>query len=212
MNIIFLGPQTSGKGTQAKFLSEKLNLPLITTGDILRKKKTLGDEEGKLIATYIDVGELVPDNLINRIVREELDKNTYDDNGAIFDGYPRNLVQAEEFEKYRQVDKVVFLDIPDGVVLKRLAARRICDKCGAIYNLISKLPTKDGTCDKCGGKLVQREDDTERAIAVRLNIYHKLTEPLTEHYEKLGKLIRIDGTGTIEEVRGEITKHVIRST
>lgn len=211
MNIIFLGPQSSGKGTQAGLLATKLKLPVLTTGNILRAKKASGDEEGQLIASFIDKGELVPDDLIDKIVREELQTEKYS-GGVILDGYPRNLHQAEILEKVLNIDKIIFLDVPDAVVVKRMSARRVCEKCGENFNLISKPPKVSDVCDVCGGKLIQREDDTEQSIAVRLNIYHELTEPLVKHYESQGKLIRIDGTGTIEEVRGEIMKHVAHNT
>ncbi len=210
MNIIFLGPQTSGKGTQASLLAKQLGLTVLTTGNILRGKKASGDEEGLLIASFIDKGKLVPDELIDRIVREELQVEKYS-GGVIFDGYPRNLHQAQELEKTVNIDKVIFLDVPDGVVVKRMSARRVCEKCGENFNLISKPPKVSGVCDLCGGRLIQREDDTEQSIAVRLNIYHDLTEPLVKHYELRGKLIRIDGTKGIEEVRGEIAKQVVSS-
>lgn len=205
MNIIFLGPQTSGKGTQAGLLSKKMDIPVFITGNILRAKKAAGDEEGRLIASFIDKGELVPDELIDKIVRDEIASGKYA-KGVILDGYPRNLHQAEELDKFLPVDKVIFLDIPDGIVLKRLAARRVCAKCGENYSIISKPPKTEGVCDICGGRLLQREDDMEETIAVRLNIYHELTEPLIQHYESQGKLARVDGTKTIEEVHGEVIK------
>lgn len=205
MNIIFLGPQSSGKGTQAALLSKKMDVPVLTVGDILRRKKKTNDEEGRQIASFIDKGELVPDELTDKIIHDELSDGKYA-GGVILDGYPRNLHQAEELEKFLSADKIIFLDVPDGVVLKRMASRRVCEKCGENFNLISKPPKTDGLCDVCGGRLLQREDDTEQAIAVRLNIYHQLTEPLAKHYESQGKLVRIDGTGTIEEVHGEIVK------
>lgn len=207
MNLIFLGPQSSGKGTQAGLLSKKLSMPVVTTGYILRNKKASGDDEGRLIASFIDKGNLVPDELIDKIVREELQMEKYS-GGVILDGYPRNLHQAEELDKFLNIDKVIFLDVPDAAVLKRISARRVCEKCGENFNLISRPPKVEGVCDSCGGKLTQREDDTEQAIAVRLNTYHKETEPLTEHYKNLEKLIRIDGTGTIEEVQGEIENRI----
>ncbi len=203
MNFIFLGPQTSGKGTQASLLAKQLNLPVLTTGNILRAKKAFGDEEGQLIASFIDKGKLVPDNLIDKIVRQEMESGKYE-NGVIFDGYPRNLHQAQELEKTANIDRVIFLDVPDGVVVKRMSARRVCEKCGENFNLISKPPKTEGACDLCGGRLIQREDDTEQSIAVRLNIYHSLTEPLVKHYESQGKLIRVDGTKDIETVQKEI--------
>jgi len=218
MNIIFLGPQSSGKGTQAELLAKKLGLPIITTGEILRNKKASGDDEGRLIASFIDKGKLVPDELVDKIVRDELQTEKYS-GGVIMDGYPRNLHQAETLEKFLNIDKVIFLDVPDGLVVKRMSARRVCKKCGANYNLISKPPKQEGVCDLCsstvmsslpngGGELMRREDDTEEAIAVRLNIYHNETEPLIEHYRQAGKLIRIDGEGTIEEVRAEIENRI----
>jgi len=207
MNFIFLGPQTSGKGTQAGLLAKESGLPILTTGNILRAKKHSGDEEGKLIASFIDKGNLVPDELIDKIVREELREEKYK-NGVILDGYPRNLHQAEELEKFLSVDKVIFLDVPDGLVVKRMSARRVCGKCGENFNLISKPPRKHGVCDVCGGGLIQREDDTEQAIAVRLNIYHELTEPLINHYKLSGKLVGVDGTKEIESVYQEVMKGI----
>ena len=205
MNIIFLGPQSSGKGTQAELLSKKLDTPVITTGDILRNKRAVDDEEGRLITSYINKGKFVPDDLINSIVRKELVKYK---KGIILDGYPRSIDQAEELGKFFNVDKVIFLDVPDAVVLKRMTSRRICKQCGAIYNLNTNPPQKENTCDKCSDELIQRHDDTNAVIAVRLNIYHKLTEPLVEYYKKQGKLIRIDGAKTIKEVYEEIKREL----
>ncbi|MFH1193924.1 MAG: nucleoside monophosphate kinase [bacterium] len=204
MNLIFLGPQTSGKGTQAGMLAKKLGIPVLTTGNILRTKKAAGDDEGKLIASFIDKGNLLPDELIDIIVRKELEAEKYK-KGVILDGYPRNSHQAEELEKFLNIDKVIFLDVPDGLVVKRMSSRRICEKCGENFNLISRPSAKDGVCDVCGGKLMQRHDDTEVAIAVRLNIYHELTEPLIKYYEERGKLIKIDGTKSIEDVWSEVS-------
>lgn len=203
MNIIFFGPQTSGKGTQAGLLAKQLNVTVLTTGNILRNKKAAHDEEGNLIASFIDKGNLVPDEIIDKIVRDELAGGKYA-KGVILDGYPRNLHQAEELEFFLNIDKVIFLDVPDGVVVKRMSNRRVCEKCGENFNLISRPPKTLGVCDLCGSFLVQREDDTEQSIAVRLNIYHELTEPLVKYYESQGKLIRIDGTKEIEEVQEEI--------
>jgi len=207
MTIIFLGPQTSGKGTQADLLAKKMGLPVLTTGNILRSKKMSGDEEGKLIASFIDNGKLVPDELIDKIVRDELMLPKYE-SGVILDGYPRNLHQAEELGKVLSIDKVVFLDVPDGLVVKRMSARRVCENCKENFNLDSKVPKTEGVCDLCGGKLVQRADDTEQAIAVRLNTYHELTEPLIKYYEDLGKLAKVDGTKSIEEVHQEVMRNI----
>ncbi|MFC1612378.1 adenylate kinase family protein [Patescibacteria group bacterium] len=207
MNIILIGPQSSGKGTQAELLSKKLNLPVVVTGGILRKKQMEDNDEGRLIASFVAKGTLVPDELVDKIIREELEDEKYKD-GVILDGYPRNAHQAEELERYFNVDKVIFLNVPDAAVVKRMSSRRVCSGCGAIFNLNTKLPKEKGKCDNCDGRLVQREDDTEQAIAVRLNIYHEETEPLMQHYEDQGKLLRIDGTKTIDEVYEEIKKEL----
>ncbi|MBU4421503.1 nucleoside monophosphate kinase [Candidatus Parcubacteria bacterium] len=207
MNIIFFGPQTSGKGTQTERLSEKLDIPVLRSGDILRNKKTTDDDEGREIASFIDVGKLIPDEMMNNIIKEELQKEAYK-NGVIFDGYPRNLFQAKHLEEMINVDRAIFLDVPDALVLKRMAARRICSKCRAVYNLSSNPPKEEGKCNKCQGDLTQRSDDTEAAIAVRLNIYHNITEPLVNYYKEQGKLLHIDGTKSIEDVHEEILKHL----
>src|SRR3989344_5252726 len=149
MNIIFLGPQSSGKGTQAALLSKALDIPVVTTGNILRNRKKIDDEKGRLIASLIDKGHFVPDDLIDGIVREELQKKDYA-KGVILDGYPRNEHQAKELEKYLEINKAIFLDVPDGIVMQRMLARRICENCGENYNLDSKPPKKEGVCDICG--------------------------------------------------------------
>jgi adenylate kinase len=207
MNIIFLGPQSSGKGTQAALLSKELNIPTMTLGNILRKKQKEANDEGKMIASLLSQGELLPDELVDEIVREELRSERYG-SGVILDGYPRNSHQAEELEKYLRVDRVIFLDVPDGIVMQRMLARRVCDGCGENYSLISKPPKKENVCDECGGILVSRQDDTKEAIAKRLNIYHEKTKPLIDYYQGIGKLIYIDGTGGIEAVRGAITREL----
>lgn len=205
MNIIFLGPQSSGKGTQAALLSKALDIPVVTTGNILRNRKKIDDEKGRLIASLIDKGHFVPDDLIDGIVREELQKKDYA-KGVILDGYPRNEHQAKELEKYLEINKAIFLDVPDGIVMQRMLARRICENCGENYNLDSKPPKKEGVCDICGGKLILRHDDTKEAIAVRLNTYHEKTKPLIDYYKTQNKLLHIDGKGTIEEVCRDIKK------
>lgn len=207
MNIIFLGPQSSGKGTQAALLSEKLGTPTFTLGNILRKKSQEDSEKGRSIAVLLKQGDLVPDELVDAMAREELQKEEYK-NGVILDGYPRNQHQAGELETYLKIDKVIFLDVPDGLVMQRMLARRVCENCGENYNLDSKLPKTGGVCDKCGGKLAQRQDDTREAIAKRLNIYHEKTKSLIEYYKDFSKLIHIDGTKTIEGVHEDIMREI----
>jgi adenylate kinase len=203
MNIIFLGPQSSGKGTQAGLLSKKIGTPTLTLGNICRKKRKQNDEEGKLIASFLDAGDLLPDELVDHVVQEELRNGKYA-GGVILDGYPRNAHQAEELERFLKIDKAVFLDVPDGLVMQRMLSRRVCEECGENYNLQSRPPKTEGACDECGGTIVSRHDDTKEAIAKRLNIYHKETKPLIDYYQKRGSLIPINGTGTIEEVQREI--------
>lgn len=210
-NIIMLGPQTSGKGTQAAKLSKKLGIPVLVSGDILREKKSVNGEEGNLIASFIDKGKFVPDELINKIIKEELERNGKFKNGVILDGYPRNLEQAEEMEKFLKIDKVMFLDVPDSVVSERMTDRRVCEKCRKVYNLKSKPSKQEGVCDDCGGGLIQRHDDTEDAIKIRLDIYHQKTKPLVEHYKEQKKLIHIDGTKGIDEVHEGIMEHITRN-
>jgi adenylate kinase len=207
MNIIFLGPQSSGKGTQAGLLAKKLGIPTLTVGHILRKKKAQNDEEGKMIASFLDAGELLPNEITDNLVREELRGEKYA-KGFILDGYPRNAHQANHLEEFVKIDKAVFLDVPDGVVMQRILNRLVCDNCGENYNLLAKPPKVEGVCDECGGKLAARADDTKEAIAKRLNIYHTETKPLIEHYRSKGMLLHVNGAEGIEAVHQEIMQNI----
>lgn len=199
MNLVFVGPQASGKGTQAKIISEKLGIVHISAGDLLRREK------GKLmekIHSYIDFGKLVPDELIIKILKKRISKDDAK-KGFILDGFPRNLVQARELKKIAKIDKFVEIFISDELAIKRLSGRFNCENCGALYNTFtSPKPKKEGICDKCGGKLYRRKDDTEEAIKKRLETYHKETEPILEKYS----FVRVDGSASIEEVSKEIIK------
>ena len=201
MNLIFVGVQGSGKGTQAKLISNELGLAHISTGDLLRDAK---GELRKRVDSYIEKGNLVPDALILEILKERLNKKE-GDNGIILDGFPRNLEQARALDKIMEVDKVIEIKISDKEALKRLSGRWNCRKCGIAYNIFtSPKPKKDRICDICDSPLYQREDDKPFPIKKRLKIYHKETEPILEHYKD--KVVSVDGERAIEEIKEEILK------
>lgn len=190
MNIIFLGPPGAGKGTQAQKICDALNIPQISTGDILRRAMKEGTETGKKAKSFIDAGQLVPDEVIIDIVKERL---AMDDckQGYILDGFPRTVPQAEALDTFATIDSVIELDVKDEELVNRLSGRRVCVKCGATYH-ISMLNGKT-TCDKCGEELIQRNDDKAETVLNRLKVYHDQTAPLIGYYEGKGLLKKIDG-------------------
>ncbi len=199
--IIFLGPPGAGKGTQAERLAEDLKIKKISTGDILREAVAKGTELGQRAKSYMERGELVPDEIILGIIEEAIN----DEEGFILDGFPRNINQAKALDemlsrKGLNITHVIFLDVPDEEIIKRIAYRRVCLKCGAVYNLIFNPPKEDETCNNCGSKLVQREDDREEVVRNRLEVYRDSTEALVKIYEERGVLRRINGLGDREEV------------
>jgi len=197
MRIIFLGPQGSGKGTQAKIISEMLNVPNISPGDLLRNAQ---GELKKQVDEYMLKGQLVPNELMIKILKERISKSDCK-KGFILDGFPRNLKQADELEKEIEIDKYFEIFIKDDEAVKRISGRRNCTKCGAIYNInTSQKPLLDGKCDKCNSDLFQREDDKAEAIKKRLEIYHNETEPILERYD----VIRINGKQKVESVTHDI--------
>ena len=208
LNLVFLGPPGAGKGTQAQRISEKLGLKRITPGDILRKEVEKGTRLGKEVAGYMEKGELVPDEMVLEIIGEELERVGQ---GFILDGFPRTVAQAKGLDRILESKKwllhaVVFLDVPDDEIVKRLSARRVCPSCGAVYNMISSPPRNNETCDRCGAHLVRRGDDEPETIRKRLEVYTKETAPLIDYYEKKGLLVRIDGARSLDEVTSLIEK------
>lgn len=203
MNVIFLGPPGAGKGTQAQKICAALNIPQISTGDILRRAMKEGTETGKKAKSYIDAGQLVPDEVIIDIVRDRLAQDDCG-KGYILDGFPRTVPQAEALDTFATIDCVIDLDVADQVLVDRLSGRRVCVKCGATYHL-SMLGGKT-TCDVCGEELIQRNDDKAETVLARLEVYHKQTAPLIGYYEKKGLLKRIDGDQGLENTFQAILK------
>ena len=193
MKIVFLGPPGSGKGTYSTRIASILGIPHISTGDILRENVKNGTELGKVASNYMERGELVPDEIVIGMLKERIKKEDCK-SGFVLDGFPRTLHQAEELGKITNIDAVINLDVPDEVVVKRLSARRVCERCGAVYNLITLKPKVEGICDKCGGKLVQRKDDKPEVIKERLEVYKKTARSILEFYKGKGKLHNIEIT------------------
>lgn len=183
-NIILLGPQGAGKGTVAKNLAFRFDIAHISTGDLFRDHIKQKTSLGSLAESYISKGHLVPDSVTGDMVKERLAQKDCR-KGYILDGFPRNLAQAKLLETFTVPTHVLLLSVGDAVSLQRLGGRRICSNCGAIYHVTNMPPQKSGVCDKCGGKLIQRDDDREEAIKKRLSIYHSETAPLADFYKKI---------------------------
>ncbi len=199
MKIVLLGPPGVGKGTQARRLSEIVGMPRIITGDMLRSHVASGTPLGRKARGFMERGELVPDDLIIARIRTRLEEEDAR-GGFIIDGFPRTVAQAEALEAYVAPDVVVALEAPEKELIERLSGRRVCQECQAVYHLVHDPPRKAGICDRCGGDLVQREDDTEVVIRERLRAYRRETEPLVHRYEAKGLLARVRSEGGIEAV------------
>lgn len=210
MNLILLGAPGSGKGTQAKFLVKKHSIPQISTGDILREEVKSGTVLGRKAKEYMDKGLLVPDEVVVGMVEERLKKDDCK-RGFILDGFPRTVDQADALEKTVQrmnkvLSRVILVNVDEEELVRRLTGRRVCEKCGAGYHVIFDPPKKEGICDKCQGRLYQRDDDKEATIRNRLKVYTNQTAPLIEYYEKKRLLSMVDGMGSIEEILGRINR------
>lgn len=193
MKLILLGAPGAGKGTQAEIICEKFNIPTISTGNILREAIKNGTEMGLKAKSYIDKGDLVPDSFVIGIIADRLSKDDCK-NGFILDGFPRTIPQAEALSEMGiEIDCALSIEVADEKIMQRLSGRRVCGGCGASYHIDYKKPAKDGICDACGEKLVQRKDDSPETIADRLTVYHKQTELLKDFYRAAGKLKIVEG-------------------
>ena len=193
MKLILLGAPGAGKGTQAEKIVEKYGIPAISTGNILRAAVKDGTEMGLKAKSFMDAGQLVPDEVVIGIIKDRLQESDCS-NGFILDGFPRTIPQAQALEDSGvEIDKVVDIEVPDEKITKRMSGRRVCAKCANSYHLEYKKPQVDGVCDACGGELIQRKDDAPETVIARLAEYHEMTEPLKDFYQNLGKLVIVEG-------------------
>ncbi len=202
LGLILLGPPGSGKGTQAELFENRLGLKKISTGDILRDAIRKGTELGKLAKEHINRGELVPDDVVVALVEEALEKTS---DGYILDGFPRTIEQAKRLDRIleklgKKLDAAVLFAVPDEEIIKRLSARRVCPKCHAVYNMVTKPPKRDEICDICGTPLVMRDDDKPETVRRRIEVYRRDTEPLVDFYRNRGLLVEVKAEGDPEEV------------
>lgn len=204
--IFFLGPQGCGKGTQAKKLAKKLNIPYFEAGQMLRDEIASGSEQGKYMESFVNKGDLLPDEYMGEFMHKRLMPAIEKSGGFIVDGFPRRIVQADLLDYVSKPTHVILIEISEEESIRRLSARRMCPKDGRIYNLVTDPPKKDNVCDDCGSSLEQRADDTPDSIRRRLNKYHSNTEPIIDRYEKMGVLHRIDGMPNIAEVEKSVSK------
>ncbi len=199
MKLILLGAPGAGKGTQAEVISEKYNIPTISTGNIIRAALKNGTEMGLKAKSYIDAGELVPDNVVIGIIKERLSEADCKE-GYILDGFPRTIPQAVALDDMGFViDAALSIEVADSEIVKRMSGRRVCEKCGASYHTEYKKPAVDGKCNFCDGNLVIRKDDEPETVLNRLNVYHEQTEPLKDFYKGCGKLIEVEGQDEVKD-------------
>lgn len=199
MKLILLGAPGAGKGTQAEVICNALNIPAISTGNIIREALRLGTEMGLKAKSFMDAGQLVPDDVVIGIIKERLAKDDCA-NGFILDGFPRTIPQAEALDAMGIIiDKVIDIEVPDEKIAARMSGRRVCKDCGASYHLEYKAPKSEGVCDACGGELVQRKDDAPETVLDRLAVYHEQTEPLKDFYSKKGILRIVEGQEEIAD-------------
>ena len=219
MHVILMGPQGSGKGTQTERVRTRLNLASIATGELFRSAIKGGTELGRQIQAAYDRGELVPDDLTVALVEERLNKLDQDRSsgskidGVLYDGFPRTVGQADALRQAlrargEELTAVIALDVPREKLIQRLSGRRVCSTCGRVYNVVSDPPNADGSCDACGGTVIQRADDTPDAVAKRLDLYDVETAPLVDRYSNEGLVIHIDGDRPIDEVTESIVEAI----
>ena len=206
MKLILLGAPGAGKGTQADILCKELDIPTISTGNMLRAAIKAGTETGKQAEAYMKAGKLVPDEVIIGVIHDRVAEDDCK-NGYILDGVPRTIAQAESLEKAGIVfDDVISIEISDEVIMERMSGRRVCEHCGASYHLVAVPPKQEGICDKCGGKLIQRHDDEPETVKHRLEVYHQETEPLKDFYAKRGLLKSVENQPTVAETSEAILR------
>jgi len=210
LRVVLLGPPGAGKGTQAKLLREKFEVCQVSTGDILRKAVADQSPLGKEASAYIKRGDLVPDGVIVKLVAERL-KEKDCAQGFILDGFPRTIPQAQSLEEILQkmglgLQAVLLVQVPNRIIVERLAGRRTCKDCGALYHLKFNPSASESVCDRCGGGLLQRDDDREETISARLKVYDKQTAPLVDYYRQRGILREIDGVGSVDDIRNRLIK------
>lgn len=208
MRLILLGPPGAGKGTQASSIVAEYGITHISTGDIFRHNIKNETELGKKVKSYLDKGQLVPDELTIDLVWDRLSKDDCK-KGFLLDGFPRTINQAEALQKGLEerglkLDKVINIDVDKNILVKRLSGRRVCKNCGETYHVDNKPTLKDGVCDKCSGEVIQRADDSEKTVLDRIEVYEKQTFPLIDFYKNLGLILTVDGTLSIEDVFSQI--------
>ncbi|WP_309095768.1 adenylate kinase [Streptomyces sp.] len=205
MRIVLVGPPGAGKGTQAAFLAQNLSIPHISTGDLFRANISRQTELGKLAKSYMDAGNLVPDEVTIAMAKDRMEQPDAE-GGFLLDGFPRNVSQAEALDELletesMQLDAVLDLEVPEDEVVKRIAGRRICrNDSSHVFHVTYKQPVKDGVCDVCGGELYQRDDDSEETVRTRLEVYHTQTEPIIDYYKAQGLVVTISALGKVEDV------------
>ena len=206
MNLILLGAPGAGKGTQAEVICEKLNIPAISTGNIIREALKNGTETGLKAKSYMEAGKLVPDEVVIEIIKERLSQDDCQ-SGFILDGFPRTVPQAEALDRMGiAIDRVIDIEVSDESIIKRMSGRRVCSSCGASYHTEYK-PSLDGvTCNNCHSDLIQRKDDQPEIVLDRLNVYHEQTEPLKDYYSKTGKLKIVIGQEEVADTTRETMK------
>lgn len=208
MRLVLLGPPGAGKGTQARMLEKHLGVPQVASGDLLRAAVRSRSALGKEAKRYMDKGALVPDDLVLKLVDNRL-RESDAANGFILDGFPRTVAQAEILARIMRardqwLDKVVAILVPDDEIVKRISGRRTCKECGAMFHVIYDPPRNYNLCNKCNGELYQRDDDSEDTVRMRLEVYAASTQPLLDHYGRLGLLVQINGVGRPEEIQERI--------
>lgn len=214
MRLVFLGPPGAGKGTQARALAQEWGVPHIATGDMLRDAAAAGTPLGRQARAFMERGALVPDDVIIGLIAERLGEPDAK-RGFVLDGFPRTIPQAEALdrllaERDQGLDRVIYFDVPEDELLRRLTGRRSCPACQATYHVTANPPRRPGVCDRCGTELVQRPDDREDTVRTRLKVYAEQTAPLLEHYRRRGVLATVAGAGAIEAVRDAVRRAAAR--